>query len=312
MANYLKGKAAILTAYQNQRSAFPLWKLHDTSQQQKVLYENITETDPVQSSLMLENTLNKLKPDSMYCLNLFKPGRKTYGMANASLIFINEDYNLVNGVTDVPLKTKPPEETKQVEPIARPHYDNRIDPPAPSERIGLSDHIQLIQKCSMSEAKLMYVENIVKDQAREISELKLEIEKLENEVQALEFELEDQEEEEEAVSGEDAPVTMESALAGLIKENGAVIIENLMNGKLKDAPTFENVTEENNNFEQEQDKAHVTGVDTVSINSYSIEQLNEVMLSINPKWKNHLLKLVLIGKHRPITFKKLINQLENF
>lgn len=296
MPNYIKGKDNALTSFNKTRDILPLWKIHDSTKSH-VVNSNLDNSDPDQSLELFKKCLNKLDPECMYTVSLFKRGRKSHGAANASYTFLNDsEEHALSGMKNVA-----PNEIKLQPPQQVPTYENTIQPPAPGERIGLSDHIRLIQDNATAQAKLMYLEGIISDQAKTISVLESEIKELEDENDWLQNELEEAgEEEEESVSGTETP-TLESALAGLIKENGAAIMENLMSKKMTEDVSI-----------SETDNATVNGITADLLTRYSIDDLNKEMLRQDKEWHKHLFKLTQIAQQRPIMFKALILKLESF
>lgn len=294
MANYEKGKRDAITAFSHQNKSFPIWKMHDVGK--KIIVDsNLHEQNPDKSTELLKNAFEKLTPGCLYCLSLYKSGRRSHGKENSSITFMNDDSEKVGAAEE--------KQTAQPTKIA---YENTIQPPAASERIGLSEHIALIQSKAGAEAKLMYMEGIVSDQTKYIAELEAELKKCEEEIEELENEIEtleeaEEEEEAEAVAGTEK-VTLESALAGLIKENGGLVIENLFNKGLK----------EDIGITEETDNATVNGITSDLYERYSVEALNVEMLTLNPQWKKHLFKLVQIGQQKPNTFRMLLKKLEDY
>ena len=309
MSNYLKSKGEALGQFKNNCNNFPLWKIYELGKRNPI-FTSLIEGDESNTIKNFEAALKDLYPDKIYTVQLFRnllhrKGGQKFINPNFEFSF---QFNKEEQVLQPPVISGVPSAPSAPTAIIPAPYSVDV-----RQQIGLSEHISIIQAKAKAESDNEYLKNIIKDQAkliadseRKIEELEKELEELEQELDELEEELDEQEKEEEKIAGTE-DTSIESAIASVIKENGGVVLENLMSKGVKGAPDF---TEENE--EQQQEEPKVNGIPDNNLMDMSIPDLNMQMLTLNPKWKQHLVKLILIGKQKPITFKMFMSKLESF
>lgn len=313
MSNYIKSKEKVLESFRNEVANNPFWKLFKIGVKQSV-QQNLVTTAAGESQRMFEEFMNNVGFDEIYKLQMF---RNDGGKKKQAQQFIMPQAEFVFCLERSPNAALPPVISGVTGNVSNPQ-PQMVNPYMvnPSQQIGLSDHIQLISAKAKAESDCEYYKQVITDQARTIVELErenadldAEVEELIEKVNELEEALESEAEGEEgAIKG--TPDTMESVVAGLLKDHGGVIIENLVSrGGIKGA---EDITFEDTDKPGETDKKTVSGITDSTFESVTIEQLNNEMLLLNKNWKKHLYKMVLIGKQKPATFKMFMLRLENY
>lgn len=325
MSNYLKTKSDAVKMFREKGNAMPLWTIFELGKRNPV-FSNMEVSDEIKSVKLFSEALADLYPAKIYTVKMYKDlstrrGGQKFIVPNFEFSF-QFDRSEIPAVNDAAVGSHSPL-----------HYASRAVEPPPvsvspyavdmSQRINLSDHVALISAKARAESDCQYYLGVIADLKKDKADLERKLDELESELDELESELdameEKAEEEEKArISGNEA-VTMESAIASVIKENGGVLLENLLGAKgVKGAPNF---SEENSlgdgmgeSEEQLKDNQAVNGipVGTTNLMSLPLTTLNEEMMSLDNKWKQHLCKIILIGQQKPETFKMFMLRLEQF
>lgn len=302
MSNYSKSKSEALRIFKDQCNNFPLWTLFELGKR-NAIYSNNDQGDESKTIKLFEGALADLYPDKMYTVKMFRDLRHRKG--GQKFIQPNHEFSFLftrEEAAPVIIGTQQPQAQHQ-----QPSNPYGVDM---SQRINLNDHVQLIAAKAKAEADCAYFQNMYNDKVKECTELERELQELEVEFDKLEAEMEEMEKEAEAeelakVSGDkEKETSIEGAIASVIKEHGGVLVEHLA-GKVKEETTGLDGAEEL------KDEKVISGVG-LQLMEMPLTQLHEKMLEIDPKWKQHLCKLILIGQQKPLTFKMLIAKLEAF
>ena len=302
--------------FRDSANKFSLWTIFELGKRNPI-FSNLIEGDEGRSIKLFEDAVSNLYPDKIYTVKMYpnllhrKGGQKFIVPGfEYSFQFPRDEMTLPNAV---PISGPHPSAQAATAPVVSPYAVDM------AQRINLSDHISLISAKSKAESDNQYYLSIISDKTKEIADLKRQVEELESTVNELEDELdafeEEAEEEEKAQIGKSEDTSMEAAIASVIKENGGALLENLLGQKgVKGAPDFsENNMAGNEDTGQGQDSHAVNGVEqSVNLMSLPLTKLNEEMMLLDSKWKQHLCKIILIGQQKPITFKMFMMRLENF
>jgi len=262
MAVTIRGKDKFFNQFKNNKH--PYWKLTLYGDLRTMIATNMTEKNFDISFQDLSDTVENLDKENCYTI-------ETFAVTNLKQTRPDACYSFS-------LNSKNSEEGAVI---------GRKEKPESYHSGSMKEHIALIEKNAKLEVEISTLRMRIEEYEEQIKKLKKENAELEEELDEMEEEIE----EEEAIGSTD---TIQSALASLIKENGAMIIENVVSKGVK----------------KDEDNVQISGITTEKIPDLQTI-INELSV-YDTKLNEHLYKLLLIAKQKKHTFAYFMKKLEEF